>query len=126
MLKGVARPDYELVIFILPNVGLVEVIFRIAKVYTTVLSNCLLLRGGAVFTPACYFLRLPCYIFRVITKLEVFYPVRGPLIILLTSFIPKIYSFIIFVYKRGARVISYFLVRVIVIVVINSNGRDWL
>ena len=126
MSGGVAYPNYKLIIFILPNIGLIKVVFRVAKVYITVLNNCLLFKGGAVFTPAYYFLRLPCYMFRVMVRFEVFYPVRGPFIILLTSFILKVYSFIIFVYKKGAHIISYLLIRVIIIiiVIINSNNRD--
>ena len=63
--------------------------------------------------------------FRVIARLKVFHPVRGPLIILLAFFVLKVYFFIVFVYKRGARIVSYLFIRiiVIVIVIINSNGR---
>ena len=124
MLKSIAYLNYERIVFILLNIGLIKVIFRVTKIYITVLNNCLPLKKGAVFTLACHFLRLPYYIFRVIAKLKVFHPVRGPFIIPLASFIPKVYSFIIFIYKKGAHIVSYLLIRVIiiVIVIVNNNG----
>ena len=121
---GITRFNCKFIVFILFNIGLVKVIFCVVKVYTTVLSNCLLFKRGAVFALACYFFRLPYYIFWVMAKLEVFHLVRGLFIILLAFFVLKVYFFIIFVYKRGARIVSYLFIRVIVIVivVVNNNG----
>ena len=128
MSGGIARFNYEFIVFILPNVGLIKVVFRIAKIYTTVLGNYLLFKRGVIFTLTYYFLRLPCYIFRVVARFKIFYPVRGLFIILLTFFVLKVYSFIIFVYKGGACIVFYLFIRVIVIIIIiiNSDGRDWL